>query len=196
MSDLPHMHRRATDECAPAPTTGPPMTEEQLDYFSEQTRCAVDRALNKYMKRAMIGFLLLFIGFLYNASTNRAQQVDIRSQAEAARDVLIESGDVIAIDGCNRDFQTTSALRGVLLASAAFNRQNFEDGIIDRTTLDQRLRFYDDQLDRLPLPDCRKSQGILTDDPQHNLPKPQPLYPDRDSEKSESRGAPPIKGSG
>jgi hypothetical protein len=153
------------------------MTEEQLEWWAESTRRAVDKALAKYMKRSAVGFLLLFVGFLFNAWNNENQWDRIETAATEGRAALVESGDIIAVDGCNRDFRTTQALRGVLQASADFSRQNFKEGLIDQDQLNQRLSFYQSQLANLQPPDCRKTQGILTDDADHPLKVPEPLYP-------------------
>lgn len=185
MSDLPHMHRRHDDDVS---ETQPPMTKEQLDFFTHQTEKAVEKALTKYTKRAILGFLLLFVGFLFNAWNNENQWDRIEATSEEGRAALVESGDIIAVDGCNRDFKTTQALRGVLIASADFNKQNFRNGVIDKATLDERLDFYAEQLSNLALPDCRRTQGILTDEPDHPLKVPEPLYPERDGVASSKPG--------
>jgi hypothetical protein len=179
MSDHPHMHRRADD----APEAPAPMTKAQLDFFTQQTARAVDKALSRYYKRAAAGFLILFIGFLFNAWNNENQWDRIEASADEGRQALVESGDIISVDGCNRDFQTTKALRGVLLASRDFSRQNYRNGLIDKQALEERKAFYSEQLSTLPLPDCRDTQGILTDDPEHPLEKPTPLYPERDGNR-------------
>jgi hypothetical protein len=179
MSDLPHMHRRRSDDVAPN-VPAAPLTREQLDFFTHQTQRAVDKALGKYMRRAIFGFLILLIGFLFNAANNEAQWDSIRDASAEGREALVQSGDVIAVDGCNRDFQTIKAIRGVLLASAEFSRANYRSGLISKADLDERLKFYAEQLSGLSLPDCRETQGILTDDPEHPRAVPEPLYPDRD----------------
>jgi hypothetical protein len=181
MSDLPHMHRRVDDAPNEAPA---PMTHEQLNYFTRQTSRAVDKALSKYMARAAVGFILLFAGFLFNAWNNAQQWERIESDAEQARATLIESGDIIAVDGCNRDFRTTQTLRGVLEASAEFTRQSYSEGRLDKAELEQRLTFYNEQLAQLQPPDCRKAQGIITDDEDHPLEIPEPLYVGSEANKT------------
>jgi hypothetical protein len=178
MSDLQHYHRRADDS---AETPSQPLTREQLDFFTEQTRRAVNKALLRYAKRAAVGFLLLFLGFLFNAWNNENQWERIESSSDEARAALVESGDIIAVDGCNRDFETVKALRGVLIASAEFAQNAYNQGIITESDLDQRKRFYAEQLSTLSLADCRKAQGILTDDADHPLKMPAPMYPERDA---------------
>ena len=162
-----HGHRREDDDPCEAP---PPVTLEQLEFFTEQTDKAVRKALAKFSRRAVLGFVVLFLASLGNVWY--ASHI-----SKGARSAVVNSGYAVAIDGCNRDFRSTETLRLLLKSSRALTLQAAKSGNISRDRINESLRFYDSQLEALKLPDCRKSDDVITDDPQASIMIPEPLYP-------------------
>lgn len=189
MSHFPHSHRRRDDDSFPEPH--PPMTQEQLEFFTEQQQVAVERALKRYSRKALIGFLALFVGFLFNALNNQRQDRQADEASTAAREAIIDSGNLVAVNGCNRDFEDRVAMRGVLLASKSFTDQAVAEGRLTEYEGERRIAFYDERLRELPLPDCRDTRNLITDDPDVHIIVPEPLYP----ESAESI-VPPVSAQG
>lgn len=147
------------------------MTAEQLEFFTAQTERAVYKSLRTYSRRAVIGFALLFAAFTLNVLYSNRIGAD-------ARDAVINSGNIVAVSGCNRDFRSAQAVRGVLIASKDFTQQAIKRGTLPPAEAITRLNFYDTQLANLPLPDCRKSASVLTDNPDLSRLAPHPLWTD------------------
>jgi hypothetical protein len=152
----------------------PGMTTEQLDYFTEQTVRAVERGTKKgvqhYRNNAIIGFIILALGIGYI-------QWDHSNHTKESREAIVKSGRAVALLGCNRDYNTQNALRGVLTASKEFARTAARRGNITGADLQERLAFYDRQLERIEVPDCRTARSVVTDDPRDVGELPAPLYP-------------------
>lgn len=171
MSHVPHLHRRSDDPVvADQPPTG--VTFEQLEFFTEQTERAVRKSLRTYSRRAVVGFILLFAAFMANV-------LYINKIADDGRHAVIKSGNIVAVDGCNRDYRSAQAVRGVLIASKDFTQQAVRRGTIPPQEALERLNFYNTQLASLPVPDCRRSAKVLTDDPNVALLPPTPLWQDK-----------------
>lgn len=150
------------------------MTKEQLDYFAQQTEHVATRAaknaVRTYRNRALAGFIVLILGIGY-------VQHSQASNATTARNAIVKSGRVVSVTGCNRDFRTQTALRGVLQASESFSKQAAKNGTITQADLAERVKFYETQINNLELPDCRAAQAILTDDPRTIGDVPPALHP-------------------
>lgn len=149
------------DPFKPAP---PGMTEEQLDYFSYQTQRAVRRGLRWYRNGALMAFVVLAIGtaggYLANNSDN-----------EAARNALTSSGRAVAVDSCNRDFETFDKIfRRLIAATEAAHAA----GRSTQAERDVAVNFYQDELHHLP--DCRKAKALLTDNPNDPIKVPTPRF--------------------
>lgn len=173
MSDL-HFHRRHSDEAPEQIPAG--MTVEQLDFFTLQTERAVNKALRSFRNRALQGFLLLLVGLMVLTYVQRHDQMERREATNAARDQIVESGRAVALTGCNRDFQTAQAFQATIkaLRDAAKKRnpQTPETAMA--------VDFYDEVLEISPLPDCRKAENIVTQDPTQPIIKIDPFYPGAD----------------
>lgn len=149
------------------------ISPEQSQLINEAARCAV----RGYRNRAIAGFtiLLLAVGYLFNEQERESVQ---RAQdAKNNRAALARSGNIVAADGCNRDFRDRQAIRGVMIASRANQKRAYKRGEISREQYIDGREFFRDQLQKLALPDCRKALSVLTDDPSKELDFPQPLYP-------------------
>ncbi len=148
----------------------PGMTQEQLDYFTEQTVKAVEkgtkRGVKHYRNNALIGFALLVIGLFY-----------VVHLADESREAIVKSGRVVSVSGCNRDYHSLTALRGTLMASKKFTINAGKQGVISPAEVAVRVKFYDDQLENLKLPDCRIAAKVVTDDPTKIGDVPVPLHP-------------------
>lgn len=147
------------------------MTSEQLEFFTGQTERAVRKALRVYSRRAIIGFIVLFLAFTANVLYSN-------HVASSGRDAVINSGNIVAVSGCNRDYRSAQAIRGVLIASKDFTKQAIKRGSLSPSEAIDRLNFYDTQLAKLPLPDCRQSASVLTDNPNVFRIAPHPLWTD------------------
>ena len=182
MSHFPHHHRRKTDDPQPEPPI--PLTEDQLEWITKQNERIARRVLWLYVRWAMVGFVVLFVAFLGNVIySNHLNAV--------SREQVVRSGDIVAVAGCNRDFQERLEIRGVLIESKAFTRQAYRRGAISEVERDLRIEFYNERLQGLPLPDCRVADEILTDDPDKPLREPAPLYP-----QSTEQIVPPVSSEG
>lgn len=147
------------------------MTEDQLAYFTEQTLRANKHVLRLYMRRALIGFLVLLAGVSFAAHNTQ-------TEAANARDAILESARIVVVDGCNRDFIDRLQVRGVLEDSSKDIRRRYNEGAMPREEAIRRLKFYKHELSTLPLPDCRRAPDILTDNPDEiNGTRVDPLYP-------------------
>jgi hypothetical protein len=118
---------------------------------------------------ALLGFVVLTFGILgaITASSN---------QAKDSRNAVVQSGRAVSVAGCNRDFINARSVRGVLIAAQAQTRLNEKRGIITASQAADAQAFYDEQLARLTLPDCRKAMKIVTGDPNKTTKIPTPLY--------------------
>ena len=164
-----HGHQRADDDpCEPMPPPG--VTLDQLNFFTEQTDRAVRKSLRIFSRRAVAGFIVLFVAAIGNVWF--ASRV-----SHNAREAVIKSGDAVAISGCNRDFRTIETLRVLLKTAAAASASQEKKGEISHERGAAAKQFYVSQLKALKLPDCRKSDDILTDNPNKQVAVPEPLYP-------------------
>ena len=167
---VPHVHRRFDDRDATPPVPSS-VTQEQLDFFTLQTRRAVRKALRSYSRRALIGFSLLFAAFV--GLVLYTQHIGARSN-----DAVVNSGKAVAVASCNRAFHDRQAVRGVLFASLDFTRQAAKAGRLTPDEAQRRVAFYRRQIAQLALPDCRRSEDVLTADPGQTTIIPPPLWVD------------------
>lgn len=126
----------------------------------------------KFWRRGMvIGFIILFLGAMSNSYVDR-------ERSRVARATLVHSSRVVVIDGCNRDFRTIERLRALLVRAELAVNQQRKEGIISQRRYETALKFYDEEIRLLRLPDCRRAQNVITADPFRDVPKPPfPLYP-------------------
>lgn len=146
------------------------LTEEQLDYFSEQTRRAVKKAVRNYSRGAILGFLILLGGI-------GVVQITQNHENQDAQKALVQSGRVVAVDGCNRDFKYVERIRSLLGRLSDANKQAYEAGGITGEQYARAQAFYKSEMARQKLPDCRRAEQVLSDDPEKPINPPTPLYP-------------------
>lgn len=167
--DLIHFHRRQDDDPeAVAPPVG--MSIEQLDFFTEQTRRAVRKATRRDRAVNRVAYVILTVGLvlsLFVASREGAK----------AQEAVVDSGRAVAVEGCNRDFEDRLRFRSLLrrLKSASESAGRLNGSSQER--IDRAVAFYDAELKRFTLPDCRKSANLLTSDPEDSIPNIAPYYP-------------------
>jgi hypothetical protein len=149
------------------------MTREQLQWVEEQVRHAADKAAKRTQRRALVGFLVLLFGLLAAIWIGG-------NQAENARKAIVDTGRIVSVSGCNRDYEDRVAVRKVLIASKEFTKNAFRRLNLSPEEVQLRLDFYDEQLADLPLPDCRKARNVVSDDPTKVPAFPKPLYPGHD----------------
>ena len=154
----------------------PPMTEDQLDFMSKQSERAAHKATRRTLRSAFVGYVILIAGVL--AMYQNGQHV-----SNGERDAIIRSGTVVSVEGCNRDFADKEQFISLLerLQSASKRSARLQHLKTTDPQVKLALDFYSDEIARAKreLPDCRREQHMLTDDPERTQPWP-PLarYPD------------------
>jgi hypothetical protein len=145
-----------------------------------------DANLKNYARNAVIGYVVLILGvfgtYTIGQSNDRAARSrdQITNQRSAA--AILRSGNIIAVDGCNRDFRATKALRLVLRGGKRNVTKNLANGSITRKQAVEAFDFYDQALTQLPLPDCRDSLNVLSANPETKQEVPTPLNPETKQE--------------
>jgi hypothetical protein len=155
----------------------PPMTDEQLEFFTRQTDLAVRKALRKYSRAALAGFLILMIGVgiaFHNVSTLASK---VEKNAGESRSALVQSGRAVAVDGCNGRFESQSQFRDTLRRLDRSNALAYKNGTITAEQRRSAKEFYRGALGRAVLPDCRLAAKLLTDNLDEPIPSISPRYP-------------------
>jgi hypothetical protein len=158
-----------------------PLTEEQLEFFTEQTRRVVDRevsaALRRYVRGAIVAYVLLVAALGYVLYSDNQQGADRRADGIAARHQIVNTGNAVALAGCNRDFRTIKSLRAVLTNARDFQNAALRRGDITKIQFNRAAIYYKAQLDKLTLPDCRLAAHSVSDNVNRPVPFEVPLYP-------------------
>lgn len=179
-NDTIHFHRRAEDE-APSVPAPAGMTEEQLAFFTEQTERATKKGtkegVRRFRRTAVLGYLTLLVGLVFVWGQYQRDISERRVIATQQRHTLVESGRAVAVNSCNQRYEDRLQIRGVLIASRQFVKDQAKRGVITPERRKTSLDFYDERLRQLKLPDCRKDQKLLTDDPATPIPDIPPFYP-------------------
>jgi hypothetical protein len=157
----------------PPPEDTPPALAEWLLAVTH----AFHDYYHRYRRQALIGYLILVAGVVVAFAQNHSESNARRVQGVSARHAVVQSGRAVAVEGCNRDFESTKSLRGVLVASQAASAQSFKRGEITKQRYEQSQAFFKTQLEKLPLPDCRKVLRVVTDDPNKTTRIPVPSHP-------------------
>jgi hypothetical protein len=159
------------------PEDDAPFSDQQLRWLSAREHMLSAHGthysrthIKRYAKSALAGFLILLTGI--GAAIHLGD-----NQANNARRAVVGSGRAVSVAGCNRDFDTITRVRSILLASEAFQAKQHRAGKITDEQFKAAKDFYQDQLSGLPLPDCREAAHILTDDPTKRVIIPVPRYP-------------------
>lgn len=152
----------------------PTLTEEQLRFFANENRRTARKATHKTLRGALVGYLILIVGVI--AMYENGQQV-----SENERDAVVKSGRVVAVEGCNRDFEQQARIIKLLQRLKAANNEQFKRGKISAQQHDTAIKFYAAEIARASdaLPDCRRAESILTSNPDADLTRIRPLYPSK-----------------
>lgn len=134
--------------------TNPPLTQEQLDYFASETARAAHKATKKTLRAAFIGYLALFIGVVGMYSNGQ-------SVSSNERDEIRTAGRAVAITACNERYNDRVEIREVLVQAQRSVKRQHKAGIVSDEQYKDAVEFYNERLEGLPLPDCRKADNAL-----------------------------------
>lgn len=153
-----------------------PFTQEQIEWLAEREAALSglhekrERAhFHRFRNAALTGFLILVVGLGASFYTQGQDNAD-------GRTAIVQSGRAVSVDGCNRDFVTTERFRNLLLRGQAAQKRALAEGDITQRQYDLGTKFYARELRLTPLPDCRESLEVVTDDPEAEVTVPEPLY--------------------
>lgn len=152
-----------------------PLTEAQLQWFADAEAHSVKTAVDRVQKRALAAFLILFAGIAGNFYVNS-------HDANQQRDAIVASGQVVAVDGCNRDFKTGNDFINLFQRLDEANSAALKSGRITQEDRDLAHGFYASEIAKKEAaqPDCRQSRDLLTSDPDKTRDVPTPLHrPDK-----------------
>lgn len=160
-------------EEAPTPPVVP-LTSDQERYLNER----IGASLKRYVKRATVGFGILFAGLVTTYSI-AAHDNDLSRQA------IVDSGQAVAITSCNRDFDQAqraragirSEFRNGLGQLALFVKEGTITEAQGERLRKESIREKNADLKDTPLPDCRQADDQLTSDPDDDIKVPAPKYP-------------------
>lgn len=146
-----------------------PFTKEQLDWISNEVRHSANKVLRNWVIGGTIAFVLILIGLIV------AFHVDAQHNEES-RKAIVNSGRAVSVAGCNRDYDSIQKLRGIIIASRPQLKTYYEEGSLTRAQYLRALDNIQKQLKDYPLPDCRRSLKVLTDDEDATVVIPEPKY--------------------
>lgn len=161
---MPHREFLETHE----PPAG--MTDEQILYFAELNAATARKAARKVRNQALVGYVIVLIAVIVNFGIQQADN-------DAAQKAIVQSGQVVAVDGCNRDFNTAGLTRGVLMSAKKSVQRQLKAGVATPDQAKRATDFYNDQLQKYQQPDCRPVANILTSNPDAPVKIPVPLHP-------------------
>lgn len=148
------------------------LTEEQLAFFTEQTRRAVHKSVRKVVLTAASGYVVLLVGLIiaFGANANTSEQSEANQRE--ARVAIVDSGRAVAVDGCNRDFRNTDKFRGLLVRLKVATTLNAAQPPAQRKAA---ISFYNTTIADQKYPNCSAARSIITDDPTKPIVVPRPL---------------------
>jgi hypothetical protein len=149
----------------------PPVTQDQLRFFINAQKRAVNKAVKRTHRNAVLGYVILLVG-VFGMYWNG------QSLSQRERNAIVESGKVVSVDGCNRDYETITALRAILTAANDDRRRAYRLGRLTPEEYADAKVYFDRQLKTLVLPDCRIAERVLTANPDAPRELPSPKYPE------------------
>lgn len=141
--------------------------EAELEAIRERRNA---QHFRRFRTRAVVGFTILLAGVGASFYTQG-------KDSDEGRTAIVQSGRAVSVSGCNRDFVTTERFRNLLLRGQAAQKRALADGDITQRQYELGTKFYERELRLTPLPDCRESLEVVTDDPDAEIVVPEPLYP-------------------
>lgn len=145
---------------------------EQTERALKNQQKTTDARIKKIVRSATVGFLILTIGLAASVYTQS-------SDSDKGRTQIVLSGRAVAVDGCNRDFTDRQVARSQTGRALVIIKHEHDLGNSTDREYRLGLDFYRKQLQSQALPDCRKAEAVLTDDPDAKVVVPEPLYPKR-----------------
>jgi hypothetical protein len=142
-----------------------PFTDEQLALIDARTNSAARRVLGKYSKAAVVAFAVLVFGNGFAVSA-----------LNDARQAVVKSGAVVAVEGCNRDFDTIGVLRAQIVKSKETLKQYLNEGTLTKHQYERAVAETESLLEDYVQPDCRQAQKVITDDPSFSHGAPTPKF--------------------
>lgn len=127
-------------------------------------------ANKRRVRRNVVAYLIVFAGLI--GVWNIAQNAERNAQ-----DAIVSSGAAVAVDGCNRDFDTITNLRVFLERTKRIQQRSVANGVLTPEQAKRGEAFYDLLLNNYPLPDCRAADDVITADPDEVPKAPIPRYP-------------------
>lgn len=119
---------------------------------------------------ALIGYIVLGGGIIAGFFVNQDHNNN-------TREAVVDSGQAVAIESCNRDYNQTFELRSLIERSLAQIETAEKAGRFTSEEATQQRQNLKRALRRLKLPDCREVRGALTSDPNADIQIPVPLHP-------------------
>jgi hypothetical protein len=152
-----------------------PMTHEQMSWVAEQTEHAVRKTARKVVLSALVGYIILFAGVM--GVYHNGQSTSSNEQK-----AIVQSGNIVAVDGCNRDFEDQKRWINLLERLKDSSELAYKPGRTTEAQYRTAIEFYSGEiaLAKKALPDCRQAEHILTDDPDADRERVRPLYPKED----------------
>lgn len=140
------------------------------EHVREEATVVSCRQFNRWKRNALIAYIAVAFALGANIAIDRERAGD-------ARAALVNSGRIVSVDGCNRDFRLYQKVRAVFLRSLDAITQQRNSGLITQAQYLRAKNFYETELSNFALPDCRITENLLTADPaKADQPTPQPLY--------------------
>lgn len=151
----------------------------------------VNDALKRYRNQATVGFALLLLGlvgaFYVDSTHNTDQREQLAKESHAAQKSIVRSGDVVAVSGCNRDYNTIDSLRDQLERSLSRIDGLEADGTYSKRQADVARDATRDILKEYQLPDCREADDVLTAKPGKQVAIPVARYPNDPQQKQDEK---------
>lgn len=148
------------------------LTDQQQALIAWNSRVQTRRSMRTYRRNAIVGFLVLLAGL------GATRYMDVQ-QLNQSRQAVVDSGNAIVVDGCNRDFETARRQREALYKQPQRSGRRLTEA--EKNRIVRQLT---------PLPDCREVRNALTDNPEKRVTIPPALHEGlvNDQGKLEKRG--------
>lgn len=152
--------------------TPPALTEEQLRFLADLQEESTRRTLRRWIKGAIVGYVVLIAGVFLMYENGQSVSANERS-------AVVNSGRVVSVEGCNRDYRSAEAFVNLLERLRDSTISQHKQHKIDDARYRAGLEFYSAEIARAKgrLPDCREAETTLTADPDADLRNLKPLYP-------------------
>lgn len=153
------------------PTPPENLSQAQRDFIQEHSQTTAVAAVRSYTRAAMVGFVLLLGGVGYTL-------YDARQFSNESRDAIVNSGRAVAIDGCNRDFESSQRFTKLLIRADKASASDRKAGNITAAVRLHAKEFYANEIrESSRFPDCRNAASVITDNIDATVRLPVPRFP-------------------